>query len=151
MKILIENLRVSDGYNSDWGEVNRKSLAVGQDDNWPRSEIYFTNEECKDTSPHAQAYTNYITCEIHVFGKLDFSSDNPQFDINDIHDEALDDLKKLFGTNDSVNDSCIDIMYVSAKPKSTDTKDQFIPERLITTWRIEYTQDRLDPTIGTSS
>ena len=149
IKSLIESMTVVGGYNFDWVNVNNRNYAIGD---FPRAEIYYPNEENLDTVSGigSRDYTNAVTFEIHVAAKLNVSSDNPIFEINEQLDLALDDLKMLFGRNPSINGTCDSFLYRGYK-REVKSVDQFIPTKLITTFRAVYQQDRQTPSQVSSS
>jgi hypothetical protein len=149
IKELIETMSATNGYNLEWGTVNQRNYALGD---FPRAEIYYPSEENLDTLAGigSRDYTNAVTFEIHVAAKLNFSSDNPLFEINEQLDYALDDLKMLFGKNPSIGGTCDSFLYRGYK-RETKAVDQFIPTKMVTTWRAVYQQDRQTPSQVSSS
>ena len=146
---LIAGMTVVGGYNFDWVTVNNRQYAIGD---FPRAEIYYPSEENLDSVSGigSRDYTNAATFEIHVAAKLTMSSDNPIFEINEYLDYALDDLKMLFGLNPNLNGTCDSFLYRGYK-REVKAVDQFIPTKLITTWRAVYQQDRQTPSQVSSS
>ena len=150
LKEIISNITVDAGYNYDWGPVNQKNYSLLVSPAFPRCELYFT-EDNKDENANANAYSNYLNCEIRIGNKLTFSSLSPEYDIEDILFSALDDLKSAFGKNPSLNDTCDFIQYKSASKEMSSISDQWIPGKLITKWEIRYCQDRVDTSQYASS
>jgi hypothetical protein len=155
MAAMILTMTTTNGFNLDWSTVNQRNYAIG---GFQRAEIYCTGEENVDVSNGigSQDYTNIATFEIRAACKLAVSSANPLFDINDVFDQGLDDLKQLFGNSanngNSVNGACDVIVYKSFKrTESSGSGDQFIPAKLITQWQVYYAQDRANPSQYASS
>lgn len=144
---LILSMTTVGGYNFDWKIVNNRNLAL-YPQSFPRAEIYNPAEDCLDTVAGlgSMDYTNAETWEIRVFGKLTTSSTNPLFDIQDLEDSMLDDLKMLFGINQSISDTCDSFLYKGYKRDIEKSVDQFTPRALKTFWRSVYSQDRKTPT-----
>jgi len=142
MLALIEGMTIAGGYYYDWGDCNERDMAIK--DAYPNAEIYLSDEENDDdiNGDHSNAYENRATFEIRVHGKLSAIQDNPEFSINAEHNKALDDLKKLFGTNYTVSDTCNTILYRGSRREKANHGDVLVPTILITTWEISYAQDR---------
>ena len=145
MVTLIEAMTQAGGYYYDWGDCNERDMA--QKDAYPNAEIYVLDEDNDDDidGDHANAYENRAMFEIHVHGKLSSVNDNPEFSINDLHNKALDDLKKLFGTNYTVSDTCNTILYRNSRREGGGAGDVHVPGKLISTWEVSYAQDRQSP------
>lgn len=146
IETLIKTMTIWNGYNFDWTTVNNRNYALGA---WPRAEVYIIEEENLDdvNGISSMDYTNRVVYEIHVAGKLTTSSNNPFFDINSIHNYAIDDLKRLFGDPDnrSVSDTCDSFLYKGFK-RELKSVDQFTPNKIVTKWVATYSQDRQNPT-----
>jgi hypothetical protein len=144
---LISTMTIASGYYFDWLTINNRNYAIGT---FPRAEVYVASEENLDqlSGIGSQDYTNAVNYEIVVTGKLTFSSVNPFFDIISVHNMALEDLKKLFGStnpiNRSLNDTCDSCLYKGMKPERK-AIDQFTPTKIVVTLRVVYSQDRSDP------
>jgi hypothetical protein len=150
---LIGSMSMASGYYFDWLTINNRNYSVGT---FPRAEVYVATEENQDTKVGIGSldYTNIVTYEIVVAGKITFSSQNPFFDIISIHNMALEDLKKLFGStnpvNRSLNGTCDSCLYKSMKPERKSV-DQFTPSKIVVTLQVTYSQDRSDPSQYASS
>lgn len=144
MKSLIQNMAVSGDYNYNWGTVNEDDMALCV---FPCAEIILTEDTSLDDPEGAwyQAYNNEATFNIVIRGKLDSVEKNPNYSINTVHNKALDDLKKLFGTVYHLSDTCDRIMYVSMNREIKKNGDVFMPGEMTTVWNVRYTQDRLSP------
>ena len=146
---LIDSMTTTGGYNFNWSTVNQRNYALGT---FPRAEVYYPKEENLDTLSGigSNDYTNAVNYEIHVAAKIPTSSTNPLFDVNAFYDLALDDLKMLFGLNPSVSGTCDSFLY-RGYTREIKAIDQFIPTKMITTWRAVYSQDRITPTLYAGS
>ena len=111
--VLIDGMTVVGGFNFDWGISNEDDLAIKN--KYPNAEIFVVAEEGDDEDEmnHAEAYGITATVEIHVTSKLTSADKNPKFTINAKHNLALDDLKKLFGGNQHLNNTANVILYRS--------------------------------------
>lgn len=145
MASKIEAMR-SGPYFYTWGSVNEEDRAKQV---WPSAEIRLVEEVNVDEEggAWANAYLNVATLEIRVRATLESETDNSYYDINQRLNRALSDLKKLFGNEYSLT-PCGLIMYRGMRRESEGTADSLMPVRMITTWRVQYTQERLDPLNG---
>ena len=144
MATLIGGMTKGGGYYYDWGSVNEldKSKMV-----YPAAQIEIVNEECMDSEDGAWADTYLQTAyyQIRVWTRLVDETSAPYWDIDKELNMALDDLKKLFGTNYHVSGKCDLIMYKGMQRETIRTGDIFVPKSMLTQFRITYTQDRTDP------
>jgi hypothetical protein len=143
---LIAAMTTAGGYNYNWETVNEEDLAKGE---FPRACIYLEPEETNIDDANGisgNAYTNEAFFRIRVAGRLAEEKSTPMFEINKILNKALDDLKKLFGTNYSLGGVCDWIWYKSSTRLPMKSGDIFIPKELDTFWLVRYTQDRQNPT-----
>jgi len=144
MASFIRGMRQGD-YNYTWGTVNEPDEAKQR---FPSAEIRITSEISLDDPDGAwsQAYMQECTYDIKVRMRLKKESNNPDFEMDTELNKALDDLKKVFGTNDMLgNKTCAQIMYRGMRRMQDRTGDILAPKHMITTWRVTYTQDRLSP------
>lgn len=150
---LIKSMSVVGGFNYDWSTVNQLEYNIGT---FPRAFVYSKKEKNQDSilGLSSSDYTNQVEWTIKVIGELTFPSDNPMFDIDDVYFKALDDLKALFGQTPMtipsgvgycLNGKCDSFLYTGFE-QVYDSKDQFIPRELITSWQSVYSQDRAVPT-----
>lgn len=145
MESLIKTMRYPE-YNYNWYTVNQPDLAKVT---FPCATIKLDPQERnldETNAAHAGCYYNEDLFIITVTGKLDTETDLPTFEINKIHNKALDDLKKIFGINNSIDDTADVILYRSAIRNIKRNGDIFVPGELITNWIVRYTQDRHNPT-----
>jgi len=133
-------------YNFDWGTVNQPDMAKQE---FPSAEIMLVEETNLDEEDGAwaNAYMNEAMFNIVVRARLSQEVNIPIYEINKELNLALDDLKKLFGTTYSTGVSIGDqIMYRGMERIIEPQGDLFIPKRMVTHWRVTYTQDRESPT-----
>lgn len=149
IKIMILGMTRAGGFNSDWQTVNQPDEAIGA---FPRAVIISPLETCVDTlsGQDAQSYTNDILFGIQVKVQQDWT-DNAQFMIRSSLRLALDDLKKMFGNNTSINGTCEVVMYKNSQVININQNDIQRPSHLNTSWLVRYAQDRLDPMVVSSS
>jgi len=131
-------------YNFNWGSVNELDMAKME---YPSALIYLENENNTDEPDGAWggAYLNEATFRIEVRAQLDKEYSNPVFEINAEFNKALDDLKKLFGNNWSLDGATGTIMYRGSERIEEKSGDILIPARLVTRWRCQYAALRTDP------
>lgn len=147
MQEAIEGMKPST-YNFDWGSVNQPDMAK-QD--FPSALITIEEEENLDEEDGAWAgaYMNATMFLIVVRARLQEEHNIPMYEINKELNLALDDLKKLFGVNYSVAvGACDMIMYRGMSREIERSGDLFVPKRMLTRWRVTYTQDRTDPLVN---
>jgi hypothetical protein len=148
MKTLISAMRITDGYNYDWGTSNVVDAA--QIEVFPNALIYLVNVDNLDdvdTGAHSQSYHQMATFRIVVRGQVEEEPAIPNFAINPVHNDALDDLLKLFGTNYHIDSSCDVIFFRKAERDNNTSGDVFAASDLVTAWEVYYQQDRLNPLI----
>ena len=140
----IAGIRKVDGYYLDWATVNEPDV-VKQD--FPSAEIILESEICLDEQSTAwnMAYNQEATFNIRVRVTLENEEEVPLYEINKRLNLALDDLKRLFGINYTLTDSCETIMYNGAQRIVGLENDIFRPAYLETKWIVRYTQVRTDP------
>lgn len=145
-KTLIEGMTTAGGYFYNWGDSNEPDHA--KKDAYPNAEISITDESNQDEADaaHSLAYANRATLEISVYSKLTTLDDNPDFKINENHNKALDDLKRLFGTEENVSGTCNLILYSGSTREQINTGSVIVTGRLITRWTVFYSQSRTTPT-----
>jgi hypothetical protein len=146
MKTAIDAMTTTGGYNYNWNNVHQPDIALAT---FPNSVIMIESERCVDESDGAsgQLYTNEADFIIIVRGQITSVTDIPNYSVNSEHNKALDDLKKLFGTNFHITNTCDRIMYKSSEREIKNNGDVFIPGELLTKWTVYYRQDRLSPEI----
>lgn len=132
-------------YHFSWGTVNERDLAKAA---FPSALVYVDEEESLDEPDGAwgSAYFNEVSFRIEVIARTEVEYENPVFDINRDLNKALDDLKKVFGTNWSLDLTGDIIMYRGSSREEIRNGDIFIPKKLITRWTVRYETSRTDPT-----
>jgi hypothetical protein len=150
MKIAILGMTKVGGYNWDWQVVNQPDEATGP--GYPRVNMESPAESNIDgtNTPNAQAYTNEVVFVLWVKGNQAWSS-NANFTIRSNLRSALDDLKRLFGNNSSVNNSCEEILYRSSQVVALNLNDVQRPSNMRVQFLVRYCQDRLNPLIRAGS
>jgi hypothetical protein len=143
---LIAAMRKVDGYNFDWGESNLEDMALAT---FPYAIIKIIVEECLDeeNGAHACAFHNLVRLEIFIRQCADKENSNPIYDVRVLFLQALDDLKKLFGTNGTLDGYVDCMLYVGAEFDLTKigNDDIFVPYEMKTNWKTRYTQSRFSP------
>jgi len=148
MKALVQAMRITNGYNYDWGTANIEDAALATV--FPSPLIYLVdvdNLDDVDSGAHSQSYHQMASFRIVVRGKVTTEPAIPKFAINPTHNDALDDLLKLFGTDYSINSSCDVIFFRRMERDNQTSGDVFAASDLITLWDVYYQQDRLNPLI----
>jgi len=149
---LIEGIQVVDGYNYDWGTSNQQDKALQDADTV--AEIRLSTEENVDDDGGSDAgsYLNQAFFDIRVQTTMDTLEATPIFDVNDYHNKVVDDLKKVFGINYSLEDNCNSIMYRGITERVvTENGDLFTPGHITTRWRVDYAQDRENPEVNANT
>lgn len=141
MKDGIEGLTKGSGYYFDWGTVNEPDVAKQR---LPSAEIYVDTEDNDDSESGAwsRGYSNSATFVIKVRAGLQNEESTPAYEINKELNKCLDDLKRYFGINYTVSDSCETIMYRGMKRVVDQIGDVLRPKYMTTEWLVRYTQDR---------
>jgi hypothetical protein len=142
-------MKKTDSYNFNWKTINQPDEALGD---FPRAIIHHAAENCIDemTGQDAQSYTNNVVFVIQVKGSQGWN-DNANFMIRSNLRLALDDLKKLFGQDTSINGTCEAVMYRSSQVIPINQNDIQRPSHMNTNWMVRYAQDRIDPLAVSSS
>lgn len=144
--VLIAAMRTTGGYNFNWGESNLEDMALAT---FPHAIIKVVEEECLDdeNGAHSSAYHNMVRLEIMIRQIADKENANPMYDVRELFFQALDDLKKLFGSNCTLGGYVDCMMYVGAEFDFTriGNDDIFVPYEMITRWQVRYTQSRTTP------
>ena len=157
MTVMIAAMTVEAGYNFNWSSVeNEEDLSIGP--NFPRNIINPTdgladNEKNNDEKDGKSSndYTNDVLFVLLTAVQLDDPKTNPNFEIRSVCRHALDDLKRLFGSNFTLNNNCDYIMYQSSRIEYIKRNDPQRPAQLRSVWKISYSQDRNEPSQFASS
>lgn len=147
MAQAISGMNTGDGYLLNWGTVNEPDVAKQE---FPSAEIMLQTEECIDDTDTAWSggYNQEASYLIRVRAALDNEEAIPLYKINEILNQALSDLKRLFGIHYSVSGNCEVIMYRGAERITDGRNDIMRPKFMDTKWLVKYTQKRTDPTIN---
>lgn len=145
MASAISGMSTGDGYLLDWGTVNEPDVAKQE---FPSAEIMLQTEECIDDTDTAWsgAYNQEATYLIRVRAALDNEEAIPLYEINKVLNQALSDLKRLFGIHYTVSGNCEMIMYRGSERVTDGRNDILRPKFLDTRWLVKYVQKRTEPT-----
>jgi len=141
---LIESMN-AEPYNFVWGDCSLYyDMAKAS---YPCAGVTMEGEENLDEPDGAWggAYFNQATFRIDVRCRLDAEYENPREHITGLLYKALDDLKRLFGINWSLQGNCNSFMYRGCEIVDETANDVFIPARMVTRWICRYEQSRIDP------
>jgi len=146
IELLVSQMTVTGGYNSIWyalpskGQVNDKNLQT-----LPCGQAIVNSETSLDDENFANAYA----CEAEIIIRVREDQgikEDPIRDIRTAFYSCLEDLKKLFGKDTTLNDLGVQHFdYVGYDFVETDGKDYFTPKYMDVKFRMVYFQDRLDP------
>lgn len=144
---LIAGMRTVNGYNSDWNALPTASLANDKNfQSFPCGEAIVVSEENDDPANFANAYTNRNIVEIIVKDDLSTVKKDPQRDIRSVYYADLEDLKKLFGVDTTLNDLGVETFhYMNMELVPHADKDYFTPKHMIVRFDMRYNQDRETP------
>lgn len=149
LESLMDSMSIANGFYFDWGKYNR-DLALT---NFPNYYIRFPSEENLDFESgetNFGAYDNVCIVEISVQTKMQDSALDPQRLGEDELDKAEVDIKKLFADSGQIgsdlgNVGASSFMYMGYETEYFNSNDIYNPEKRIFKFRLQYTQDRLDP------
>jgi hypothetical protein len=147
---LIGGMTTAGGYNFNWGTANVEDLAKVDDaQGFPVGVVYLEPEETNLDDPDgmdSRAYTNEAAFRVRVVGRMEEEETSPVFEANKMLNKALDDLKKLFGTNYSLSGTADVMMYRSAVRIRKPNADIMVPSEMDVFFVVRYSQDRTTPT-----
>jgi len=141
------------GYNFDWGNSSfNRDLALTS---FPNFYVRIPTEEnldFEDGQTNFGAYDNMAIVELIVHCKQTDSALDPQRSGEDELDLAEDDLKKLFADSGQQGSAlgqvgATSFMYMGYETEYFTSNSLYIPEKRIFKFRLQYTQDRQDPTL----
>lgn len=147
MVTLIDAM-TSTSYNLDWGRTNEEDVCrIDWCKQTASAVIYWEGEENTDTEDgaHANAYANIAEYRIRVRCQL---TEEPEFPMAAKRARlrlAVDDLKKLFGTNYWLNSSQLQIMYKRTGTPDVRQQGDIVLGEIDTFWTVRYYQDRQSP------
>lgn len=132
-------------YYFDWRCVNERDIA---NQTFPSAEIFIEDEECQDLEDGVWAggYNQHVNVTIRVRVETDVEESNPSYDVDKELNKALDDLKRMFGNQYTVSDSCDTMMYRGMSRVVDGANNILRAKYMDTRWLVKYTQDRKDPT-----
>lgn len=133
-------------YHFNWLSCNEEDMAKSS---FPVANIYLEDETSLDDpdGPSNNMYFQEVLFRIEVLVKLEEEYSQPRFAINEQLNLALSDLKRLFGSDYSINGTVDTIMYKDSSREYIQRNDIFLPTKLITHWVVKYEQDRTDPDV----
>jgi hypothetical protein len=138
-------MTVAGGYNADWQTVQQDDVTLG---GWPRATVHLGEETSNDAEEgtYHQVYACSADVLINIGVKLTTKAANPQYAIDDLLDEAIDDIKRMFGRNLSIGGAgTLPPLYVSCSTPDYATGDVFVTKTATMTWTISYLQSRIEP------
>lgn len=142
---LILSMTKSGGYNADWQTVQQDEVTLG---GWPRATVHLGEETSTDTEDGTfhEVYNCTADVLVNIGVKLTTKKANPQYEIDDMLNEAIDDIKRMFGRNVSIGGAgTLPILYVSCSTPEYATGDVFVTKTSTMTWTISYLQCRTEP------
>jgi hypothetical protein len=149
----IEGMTTIGGYNYDWtSSAFNRDLALST---FPNFYLRIPTEESLDFDTgltNAQAYDNICQVDIIVHTKNSDSAIDPQWTNEDELELAEEDLKKLFADSGQQgsplgNVGASSFMYMGYETEYFESNDIFVPQKRIFKFRLQYMQDRLDPSL----
>ena len=114
---------------------------------FPVANVYLEYETSLDDAngPDSDMYFQECSFRIDVMARAEQENDNPRWDIQRDLNKALDDLKRVFGRDYSVNNTADIIMYRGMNIEYERNNDIFMPAKMVTRWIVRYEQDRQNP------
>ncbi len=135
----------SDGANFDWNPCNRFDANLYLPG--PNADLFLLQESPTDleVQNNGGLLENHLDLEIRVAFKYADPPENPirqaQIDLF----KCLDDLKRVFGREHSLGDSGAFDILRSAPSRIEYAQSGDMPGRLISPWRVTYSQHRDNP------
>jgi hypothetical protein len=151
IKEAIESMTIAGGYYDNWQDSLPGDEGTLEIADYPCAvRISLDTEDNQDANREGAdsgTYVNHLNVEIETVNLIS-ETDNPAESIKLAENEMLHDLKRKFGRDYwIVSDAdCLSMNYVSYERKTSFTGDIAKPARLKTKWRVEYMQNRLEPT-----
>ena len=146
---MILSMTTIGGFNFNWTSNNR-DLALSTFPNFYVRLLNETNLDFSSGETNFGAYDNEVDCEI----KVTTNNSDAEFDPQRINEDQLDlcedDIKKLFADSGQQGSllgtaGATSFMYMSSETNYFESNDMFTPENRIFKFRLQYTQDRLNP------
>ncbi len=146
----IKGITIGQGYNFE-DYSNERDLAHATFPNFYVRIINEVNLDFDSGQTAFNSYTNEAETEITLWTCNDNSEYDPQRINEDQLDLAEDDLKKLFADSGQQGSplgvaGADMFLYMGSETQYFDSNDIFTPEKRIFKFRLQYSQDRLDPT-----
>ena len=147
IEALIAGMTTAGGYNSTWCALPTASLANDKNfQSFPCGQAIVITEDEDPDAEFTQTYANQCIVEIMVKDDLSSVKADPQRDIRDVYYNDLEDLKKLFGQDTSLNDLGVNgFYYLGMELVNHEDKDYFTPKHMIVRFTMTYRQDRFTP------
>jgi len=142
----IKGLKKADGYTFDWSTVQQPNTALG---GYPRALVYLGGESCNDTDGGVHQHAYMCNCEVNIEVEVKMTAKTavPMFAIDSYIDDALDDLKRMFGKNPSLNGvGNLPVLFSSMEVSEFASGDTFVSKKFVSIWSITYSQLRTEPT-----
>ena len=145
----ILELRVADGWYFDW-DSNERDLSLAKFPNFYVRMPVERNLDFDTQQTNFHSYTNEIEVEITIWTLNEDSEYDPQRINEDQLDLCEDDLKRLFGDSGQQGSPLGSVgadmfYYMGSETTYFESNDIFNPEKRIFKFRLQYTQDRLNP------
>jgi len=145
---VIEAMTVSGGYNYDWTSTQQEDF--NKISSWPHANVYLEPEEISSDGPgipNMNSYRNTDYFQIECLNKLSYESSNSTFDIDNVLNDMLHDIKRSFGRNPTLNGEVFYVTYQgSRRVDSGQREDILLPRKLLVRLKVDYSQDRQEPT-----
>jgi hypothetical protein len=151
IKEAIESMTVAGGYMFDWQASSPRDEGLLETNDYPCAvTIKLDTEDNQDATREGSDsgyYVNHLNVDIETV-QLISETDNPAESIKDTENKMLHDLKRLFGIQYYISSEadCLTMNYVTYERRSAFNGDIAKPARLLTKWRVEYMQNRTEPT-----
>ena len=147
IELLISQMRKTNNYNSDWSALPTVGLVNDKNfQSFPCGQAVAINESSFDEGNFANAYSNESLIEIIVRDASVTVESDPVVDIRALFYNDLEDLKKLFGVDTTLNTLGVETFwYESMELVLNESRDYFTPKHMIVRFRMRYFQDRESP------
>jgi len=144
---VIDSMTISGGYNYDWDSTQQEDF--NKVESFPLANVYLEPEETSSDDvgiPNMNSYRNTVMFQIHCYNKLSYESTNSIFDIDNVLNDMLHDIKRSFGRNPTLSGQVYYAAYKgSNRMDSGQAEDIILPRKLVVRLEIDYAQDRRDP------
>jgi hypothetical protein len=145
----IKAITIANGFNLE-NYSNNRDLSLATFPNFYVRMINEVNLDFDNGQTNFQSYDNVVETEIVIWTKNSSSGYDPQRIGEDQLDLAEDDLKKLFGDSGQQGSPLASVgadmfYYMGSETSYFESNDIFTPDKRILKFRLQYTQDRLNP------